>query len=132
MAVIISITIYLLLPDLFAITYDEEYAKISGIKTKLLNYILAIMTSIVIVLGTRVVGSLLISSLIIFPTIIALQLTKSFKQTIIYSVLISVLTIILGLFSSFIFDLPSGSTIVLVNGIILFLLYTSRTIVRRI
>ena len=102
--------------DLFALTYDEEYAVVMGKKPKKLSRILAVLTSITIVLGIRVVGTMLISSLIIFPTVTALQLNRGFKQTIALAIAISVSAVVLGIFSSFAFNLPTGSTIVLVNG----------------
>lgn len=102
--------------DLFALTYDEEYAVVMGKKPKKLSRILAVLTSITIVLGIRVVGTMLISSLIIFPTVTALQLNRGFKQTIALAIIISVSAVVLGIFASFAFNLPTGSTIVLVNS----------------
>jgi zinc transport system permease protein len=102
--------------DLFALTYDEEYAVVMGKKPKKLSRILAVLTSITIVLGIRVVGTMLISSLIIFPTVTALQLNRGFKQTIALAIVISVSAVVLGIFASFIFDFPTGSTIVLMNS----------------
>lgn len=102
--------------DLFALTYDEEYAVVMGKKPKKLSRILAVLTSITIVLGIRVVGTMLISSLIIFPTVTALQLNRGFKQTIALAIVISVSAVVLGIFASFIFNFPTGSTIVLMNS----------------
>jgi zinc transport system permease protein len=102
--------------DLFALTYDEEYAVVMGKKPKKLSRILAVLTSITIVLGIRVVGTMLISSLIIFPTVTALQLNRGFKQTIALAIFISVSAVVLGIFASFALNLPTGSTIVLVNS----------------
>ena len=102
--------------DLFALTYDEEYAVVMGKKPKKLSRILAVLTSITIVLGIRVVGTMLISSLIIFPTVTALQLNRGFKQTIALAIIISVSAVVLGIFASFIFNFPTGSTIVLMNS----------------
>ncbi|MBV1709582.1 MAG: metal ABC transporter permease [Erysipelothrix sp.] len=114
--------------DLFALTYDEEYAVVMGKKPKKLSRILAVLTSITIVLGIRVVGTMLISSLIIFPTVTALQLNRGFKQTIALAIIISVSAVVLGIFASFAYDLPTGSTIVLVNGLFFGLSFLTRII----
>jgi zinc transport system permease protein len=119
-SIILSITVIGVIlfyyQDLFALTYDEEYAVVMGKKPKKLSRILAVLTSITIVLGIRVVGTMLISSLIIFPTVTALQLNRGFKQTIALAILISISAVVLGIFASFAFNLPTGSTIVLVNS----------------
>ena len=116
LSVIVILTIVLFYNTLFAITYDEEFAKTMGIGTRNYNYLISILTSITIVLGIRVVGTMLVSSMIIFPTITALQLSKGFKLTIFISVLISVLSVVLGVFTSYIYDLPTGATVVLLNA----------------
>ncbi len=119
-SIILSITVIGVIlfyyQDLFALTYDEEYAVVMGKKPKKLSRILAVLTSITIVLGIRVVGTMLISSLIIFPTVTALQLNRGFKQTIALAIIISISAVVLGIFASFAFNFPTGSTIVLVNS----------------
>lgn len=109
--------------DLFALVYDEEYAKISGIQTKRLNVLLAVLTAVTITIGIRVIGTMLISSLIIFPMVTAMQLKKSFKVTLILSGLVSVVNVVFGLGVSYLYDLPSGSTIVLFSGLVFFVIY---------
>lgn len=99
-------------------TYDMDYAKVSGRKTKQLNQIISFLTSITIVLGIRVVGTMLISSLIIFPTVSALRLSNSFKSTILWAVIISSFSVVMGLIVSISFDLPTGSSIVLINALV--------------
>ncbi|NCA96388.1 MAG: metal ABC transporter permease, partial [Methanomicrobia archaeon] len=107
---------------------DEEFARVNKIKTKWFNYLLAALTSITIIIGIRAVGTLLISSLIIFPTIIALQITRGFKATILTSVILSIAFIILGFIVSFAFDWPTGSTIVVINGIAFLAIYLTKNI----
>lgn len=102
--------------DLFAMTYDLDYAKVSGRKTKRLNQLLSILTAITIVLGIRVVGTMLISSLIIFPTVSALRLSKGFKSTIIWAVIIAIISVMSGILISVTLDFPTGSSIVLINA----------------
>ena len=127
LAIVVALTIATLVilfyPQLFMMTFDEEFARVNKIKTKYFNYLLAVLTAVTIIIGIRAVGTLLISSLIIFPTIIALQVTRGFKSTIITSVLISIALIILGFIVSFAFDWPTGSTIVVLNGITFLVIY---------
>lgn len=101
--------------DLFLITFDEEYAKVCGIKTRMLNKLLIVLASLTVVLGIKVVGTMLVSSLIILPAASALQLVSRFKPAIILSVCLGVSSVILGIFISFFLNLPSGATIVQVN-----------------
>lgn len=100
---------------IFALTFDEDFAKSIGIKTNLYNAIFAVLCSVVVVLGMRLMGSLLISSLIIFPTMLAMQLVKTFKKVIFISVLVSVVCFMIGMWASYSLSTPTGSTIVLVN-----------------
>lgn len=122
-SLIVLITIIIFYHDLFAMTYEEEFAKVSGVKTSNLNTLLAVLTGLAVVIGIRVIGTVLISSLIIFPTVIAMQFNKGFKGTIIIAVFSSVLSVLVGLIVSFKYDLPSGSTIVIVNAAVFFTIY---------
>ncbi|HNQ45881.1 MAG: metal ABC transporter permease [Syntrophorhabdus sp.] len=101
--------------ELLSITFDEESARASGIKTKTINGILVLLTSLTVVLAMRVVGIMLISSLLILPPVTALQIARGFKMTIVIASVSGVLSIILGIFFSLVFDLPSGATIVILN-----------------
>ena len=124
-SVILSILVILLYVvsynKIFAITFDEKFAKSIGINTNLYNMIFASLCSIVVVLGMRLMGSLLISSLIVFPAIIAKKFTTSFKGLVVMSVLTSVICFVLGIFMAFFLNLPTGAGIVLVY-IVLFTL----------
>ncbi|MCK9614666.1 MAG: metal ABC transporter permease [Candidatus Omnitrophica bacterium] len=121
MTVIISLIVALIIGlfyhDLFAITFDEEYAQVSGIKVRLVNRILILLTSLVVVLGIKIVGTMLVSSLIILPAISALQVVKSFRSTIALAGTFAVISVIIGIFASYVLNLPSGATIVMVNFI---------------
>ena len=127
-SLIVVIIVMIFYPDLFAITYDQDYAQVTGIKTERLNYLLALLTAITIVVGIRAIGTLLISSLIIFPTVTALQFSRGFRYTIFMAAVLSVFTVITGLLLSFILDFPSGSTIVVLNGIVFVAIYIGRYI----
>ncbi|HEY9059449.1 MAG TPA: metal ABC transporter permease [Pseudobacteroides sp.] len=117
LSVVVIFMIFFFYNNLFAITYDEEFAKVIGLNTRTMNYLISVLTSITIVLGIRVVGTMLISSLIIFPTVTALQVAKGFKSTILVSSAVSVSCVILGVFISFIMNFPTGATIVMLNAL---------------
>jgi len=120
--------IWLFYHDLFAITSDEEYARVSGIKVSRVNTIFILLTSCIVVLGIKIVGTMLVSSLIIVPALAALQLVRSFKATIILSGFFSIVSVGLGVFASYIFNLPSGAAIVMVN----FLFFIAALLYRRL
>lgn len=117
LSVVVILTVMVFYHDLFAVTYDEEYAQAVGMNTRFYNYLLAVLTSITIALGIRIVGTMLISSLIVFPTVTALQVAKGFRATILIATGISVLCVIMGVFISFAYNLPTGAVIVLMNAI---------------
>lgn len=100
---------------IFAITFDEEFAFASGTPTKLLNVIMATVIAVIIVLAMNLVGSLLISALIIFPAISSMLIFKSFKQVTIFSCVFSVFGAALGILVSIITGTPVGSTIVMID-----------------
>ena len=97
---------------LFMITYDEKFAKVCGINVTFYQFLISLITAIVVVLGMRMMGTLLISSLIVFPAIIARKLTNSFKNLVILSIIISIECFLFGLLFSFFLNLPTGACIV--------------------
>jgi zinc transport system permease protein len=105
--------------DLLSVTFDEEYAHVSGIKVKRINTMLILLTALTVVLAIRIVGTMLVSSLLIFPAAVALQLSLSFAATILCASLVAVGTVLAGIVFSFIFDLPTGAAIVLLNLLLL-------------
>ena len=132
-SIILSIVVILLYiisyNKIFAITFDEKFAKSIGINTNLYNIIFATLCSIVVVLGMRLMGSLLISSIIIFPTLSSMQYFKKFKSVVISSVIISILTFIIGLIISYLYATPTGATIVIVN-LIIFIIFKIISIIK--
>ena len=122
LSIIVLLVVYLFYWDFFAETYDEEFAQVSGIKTKYLNTILALLTSVTVVLATKTVGVMLVSALLILPAVSALQIAKNFKSTLIIATIISLISVIIGIILSFVLNLPTGATIVIVNAF--FLLFT--------
>lgn len=127
-SIILSIVVILLYlfsyNKIFAITFDEKFAKSIGINTNVYNMIFASLCSVVVVLGMRLMGSLLISSLIIFPTLSSMQLFKKFKSVVLSSVVISIISFIIGITISYLNATPTGATIVIVNLVIFILLKT--------
>ena len=123
LAVILSIIVIILyilfFNRIFTITFDENFAKATGVKTKYYNMLLAALTSITIVLGMRIMGSLLISALIIFPALIAMNISKSFKKVVILSAISSVICFLIGITLSFNLSTPTGASIVIINLIVL-------------
>lgn len=116
---ILVIILYIFLYNrIFAITFDEEFAKGVGIKTEIYNILFASICSVIVVLGMRLMGSLLISSLIIFPTLSSMQIVKKFKSVIITSGIISLLSFSIGLYLSYNLETPTGATIVIINLVI--------------
>ncbi|NTV24545.1 MAG: metal ABC transporter permease, partial [Nanoarchaeota archaeon] len=101
--------------DLFSMTFDEETAKVSGVNVRRVNFLLAMLVAATVVISMRVVGILLSASFMIIPAAASLQLCVGFKKTLLFSVLIGVSSVVLGLIASFAFDLPSGPTIVILN-----------------
>ncbi len=113
---LIVILLYLVLYNkIFSVTFDEEYSAATGINAELYNMIIALMTSLVIVLGMRIMGTMLISGLVIFPAVTSMKLFKSFKSVVIGASVISVICFVTGLFISFIFSVPAGASIIGVN-----------------
>ena len=100
---------------IFAVTFDEEFAKASGVKASLYNLLIAVITAIIIVLAMNLVGSLLISALVIFPALASMRIARTFKLVVIISTVISVSCALIGILSAIIFSTPVGPTIVLCN-----------------
>lgn len=108
---------------IFAITFDESFARATGTNTGLFNTLLAILTAVTIVIGMRMMGAMLISSLVIFPALTALRVCRGFRSVIIASAVISVAAFIFGIAASFALDSPPGATIVLSNLLLFIIFY---------
>ncbi len=101
--------------EIFAVTFDESFAKATGTKTSLYNMLIAALTAVTIVIGMRMMGALLISSLIIFPTVTSMRVCKSFRKVIVSSIIISVFCFISGLLLSVKYETPTGASVVCFN-----------------
>jgi zinc transport system permease protein len=115
LSLLVALVVGLFYHDLFAITFDEEYAKVSGIKVRLVNRVLILLTSLIVVLGIKIVGTMLVSSLIILPAVSALQVVRSFRAVIALAGGFALASVITGIFASYVLNLPSGASIVMVN-----------------
>ena len=117
MSVIVALFFILCYNKIFAVTFDDNFMRASGSKTGLWNFAIAVITAIVISISMRLVGSLLITALIIFPALSAMRLFKSYKWVMIFSVCFGAVTSFLGIILSIVFETPVGSTIVVTDVI---------------
>ncbi len=101
---------------IFAVTFDEDFARASGVKVGLYNTVIAVTVAVVIVLAMKLVGSLLISALVIFPAMSAMRVFRSFRSVVVASGIISVACAIVGMLASIAFSTPVGATIVVINA----------------
>ncbi|MDR1149400.1 MAG: metal ABC transporter permease [Spirochaetaceae bacterium] len=109
---------------IFSITFDETFVRSCGVNTGLNNMIIALLTAVTIVLGMRMMGALLISSLIIFPALTSMRLCKSFKTVTLCSAVVSVACYFIGLVISYLYAVPTGASVVILN-IFTFLLFSA-------
>ena len=109
--------------EIFAVTFDESFSKATGTKVSAYNMLIAALTAVTIVIGMRMMGALLISSLIIFPAVTSMRLCKTYRKVIICSAVVSVICFIAGIVGSYFLETPTGATIVIMN-LVLFLLFT--------
>jgi zinc transport system permease protein len=119
LSIVLSVTVLTLFilfyNKLFAITFDETFAKATGVKTAVYNMLIAFLTAITIVLGMRMMGAMLISSLIIFPALTSMRLLKKFKSVTLCSALLAAVCFFIGVIISYIYATPTGASIVMIN-----------------
>ena len=131
LAVIIIVSFFIFYNKIFAVTFDDDFAKATGTPTNVYNMVIAVLTALTIVIGMRVMGTLLISALIIFPSLTSMRLFRNFKGVIISSVVISLFCFFTGMIVSFNFDTPTGATVVLVNLAIFIIFWIISKILKR-
>ncbi len=112
MSLIVMAVFIFLYNRIFAVTFDENFARATGLKAGVYNNLIAVITAVIIVLAMNLVGSLLISALIIFPALSAMRVVQNFKGVVIYATVISVICAVVGIILSILFSTPVGSTIV--------------------
>jgi len=113
--VVVMLLLGLFFNDLLAVTFNEELARVSGVRTRQINAVLVMLTALSVVLAMKLVGIMLISALLILPAVSALQLARSFKACILLSALQGVCSVIAGICVSFLTNLPTSATVVLLN-----------------
>jgi len=128
LSIISVITLSILYNQLLYITFDENGAKIAGIKVRLINYLFALLVGATISVSIRIMGILVISSMIAMPVAAALQLRRSFKVTLMLSIIFGFIDIIVGLFLSYFINSAPGGTIALTSVAVLLIILLSRKI----
>ena len=114
-SIIVLIIFVMLYPKIFAVTFDENFSKAIGLKANQINLILAVIIAVIVVLAMNLVGSLLISALVIFPALSVMQLFKSFKAVLIGAAVLSEICTITGMLMAILCSTPVGATIVTVD-----------------
>ena len=130
LSVVVLAVIFLYFNEIFSMTFDEELARVSGIRTDRLNTTLALLTAITVVLTMSVVGIMLVSALLILPAVTALQLARGFRGAMLIAACVSFIAVTGGIFISLILNLPTGATIVM-TGILIFLAALGLRILRQ-
>ena len=119
LSVLLSLAVLLLFiafyPRLFAVTFDESFARATGTRASVYNTLLAVLTAVTVVLGMRMMGALLISSLIIFPALSAMRVCRSFRGVVLCAACVSVGCFLAGLVASYFLSTPTGASIVVAN-----------------
>ncbi len=115
LSIVVLIVFVLFYNKIFAVIFDETFAKATGTRTNLYNMLIALLTAITIVLGMRMMGALLISSLIIFPALTSMRVCKHFKTVMISSAIVSVVCFFVGIVISYVYATPTGASVVAVN-----------------
>lgn len=131
LSAVVILAVILLYKELFYITFDEESARLAGIPIKSINFIFTLLTAITVSISARTVGTLVISSLMVLPVAAAMQISKSYKQTVIFSVIFAVTSTVLGLYISYIVDLKPGGTIVIIGVIMLICILFYKNVIKK-
>jgi len=119
-SVIILSIIILFYQEFMAISFNPEQAQISGIPVTILDILFSIITALTVLMSIKLAGALLVSALIILPASSSLQIAKSFQNTVLLAIVFALVSILIGIIISFVFNIPTGATIVTVNAIIFF------------
>ena len=101
--------------QVFAVTFDENFAKATGVNVSAYNMLISVLTAVTIVLGMRMMGAMLISSLVIFPCLTSMRVFKSFTSVVVSSGILSLVCFLLGMMASYQFSIPAGASVVVVN-----------------
>ncbi len=132
LSIVVLVLVILFYNKIFAVTFDENYAMATGTNSNLYNMIIAFLTAITIVIGMRIMGTMLISSLIIFPALTSMRVCKTFKSVMISSAIISVICLLLGIIISYIYAIPTGASIVMVNAIMFVIFFVVGKVLNKV
>ena len=116
LAVPVLLLFILFYNKIFAVTFDEDFARATGVRAGLYNGVVALLTAVTIVLGMRMTGAMLISSLVVFPALTAMRVCRRFKSVTVVSAVVAVACFALGAVVSVMYNVPTGASIVLANG----------------
>jgi len=130
--IFIIVSLAVLSRELFSITFDEESARLSGIPAGTINTYFTLLTALAVALSVRVVGTLLVSALMVIPAAVSLQTARSFRATFVIAIAVAVFSVISGLYISFIFDLAPGGIIVLIAAAILIAVIAAKRLAGRL
>lgn len=128
LAVIVIVIFAVFYNKIFAVTFDETFSRATGLKTGVYNTVIALLTALTIVIGMRIMGTLLISALIIFPALSSMRICKNFKSVIICSGVLSVCCFFVGMCLSYSLDTPTGASVVIINAVVFVILWIAETI----
>jgi zinc transport system permease protein len=131
LSIAVLAVIFLYFQEIFSMTFDEEFARVSGIATERLNTILVLLTAITVVLSMNVVGIMLISALLILPAVTALQLARGFRTAMLISACAAIASVVGGILISLALNLPTGATIVLTNFVLFLAAFAIRSLRHR-
>ncbi len=131
MSIVVVLFYCLFYNRIFAVTFDETFTRATGKKTELYNLMIAIITAIIIVIAMNLVGSLLVSALIIFPALSAMRMINSFRGVVIYAAILSVICALLGIIISILASTPVGATIVAIDIVAYFINWVLSVILKR-
>ena len=132
LSAVVILAVIFLYKELFYITLDEESARLAGIPVKSINFIFTLLTAVTISISARTVGTLVISSLIVLPVATAMQVAKSYRQTVIFAVMFAITSTLLGLYISYYAAFKPGGTIVLIGVIILIFVLVYKNVLSKI
>ncbi|SHH25345.1 zinc transport system permease protein [Caloranaerobacter azorensis DSM 13643] len=132
LGLVIVIFVKLFYKELLFITFDEEAAKIAGIPIKTINFLFIVLVAMTITVSMRIVGILLVSSMMVMPVATSLQIARSFKQAIFLSVIFAEISVVLGIFISYYLEIASGGTIVLFSVLMLILTIVLKNLILKI
>ncbi|WP_337400983.1 metal ABC transporter permease [Ruminococcus sp.] len=132
LALIVIVIFVLFYNKIFAVPFDETLSTATGLKTGVYNTVIALLTALTIVIGMRIMGTLLISALIIFPALSSMRVCKKFKAVIICSGVLSLICFFVGMYASYTMDTPTGASVVIVNAFVFVIFWLIEVINTRV